>query len=68
MQCENFVLLWKLINSTTNQTFYISTELLFLMYKKIPKKTVKLDSFLHCSVHIFLGHDGYFLKINSGMF
>ena len=32
----------------------------FLRYKKISKKAVKLGSFLQCSVHIFLGHDGYF--------
>ena len=24
------------------------------------KKTVKLGSFLQCSIHIFLGHDGCF--------
>ena len=30
---------------------------------KISKKAVKLGSFLHCSVHIILGHDGCFRKI-----
>ena len=35
-----------------------STESLFLRYKQISKKAVKLRSFFHCSVHIFLGHDG----------
>ena len=30
-----------------------STESLFLRYKKV-------SDFLQCSVHIFLGHDGYF--------
>ena len=34
------------------------------VYKKISKKSVKLGSFLQCSVHIFLEHDGYFWKIN----
>ena len=46
------------MNSTINKTFYTcSTESLFLRYKKISKKAVKLGSFLQCSVHIFLGHD-----------
>ena len=35
-------------------------ESLFLRYKWISKKAVKLDSILQCSVHIFLGHDGCF--------
>ena len=49
------------MNSTINKTFYTcSTESLFLRYKKISKKAVKLGSFLQCSVHIFLGHDGCF--------
>ena len=53
------------MNSTINKTFYTcSTESLFLRYKKISKKAVKLGSFLQCSVHIFLGHDGCFWKIN----
>ena len=65
MQCENSILPWKQINSTINETFYIcSMESLFLRYKKISKKAVKLDSFLQCSVHIFVGHDCCFLKIN----
>ena len=34
--------------------------MLFLRYKRIPKKAVKLGSFLQYSVHIFLGHDGCF--------
>ena len=40
-----------------------STESLFLRYKKISEKAVKLDSFLQCLEHVFLGHDGY-LRIN----
>ena len=44
------------MNRAINKTFYkCSTELLFLTYKKISKKAVKLDSFLQCSVNIFLG-------------
>ena len=51
------------MNSTTNKTFYTcSTVSLFLRYKKISKKAVKLGSFLQCSVHIFLAHDGDFCK------
>ena len=53
------------INSTYNKNFYkCSTELLFLSYKTICKKAVKLGSFLQCSVNIFLQHDGCFWKIN----
>ena len=53
------------MNSPINKIFYIcSTESLFLRYKKISKKAVKLGSFLQCSVHIFLRHDGWILKIN----
>ena len=53
------------MNSTINKTFYAcSTESLFLRYKKISKKAVKLGSFLLCSVHIFLGHESCFWKIN----
>ena len=53
------------MNSAINKTFYTcSTESLFLRYKKISKKTVKFGSFLHCSVHVFLGHDCCFRKIN----
>ena len=53
------------MNSTINKTFYTySTELLFLKYTKIFKKAVKLGSFLQCSVHIVLEHDGCFWKIN----
>ena len=37
---------------------------MFLKYKKIPKKAVRLSSFPHCSVHIFLGLCGGFWKIN----
>ena len=65
MQCENSILPWKEMNSTTNKTFYICfTESFFLRYKKISKKAMKLGSFLQWSVHIFLGNDGYFWKIN----
>ena len=53
------------MNSTVNKTFCTcSTESLFLRYKQISKKAVKLRSFFHCSVHIFLGHDGSIWKIN----
>ena len=49
------------MNSTVNKTFYTySTNSLFLRSKEISKKAVKLGSFLQCSVHIFLGHDGGF--------
>ena len=49
------------MNGTINKTFYTgSTKSLFLRYKKIPMKVVKLGSFLQCSVNIFLGHDGNF--------
>ena len=51
--------------SSINKTLYTcSTELLFLMYKKIFKKVFKLGSFLQCSGHIVLGHDGCIWKIN----
>ena len=53
------------MNSVINKTFYKrSTESLFLRYKKISKKAVKIDGFLQCSVHIFLEHDGCFWKNN----
>ena len=53
------------MNSSINKIVYTcSTESLFLRYKKISKKAVKLGSFLQCSVHIFLGHDGCIWKIN----
>ena len=53
------------MNNTINQTFYTySTESLFLRYKKIYKKAVKLGSFLKYSVHVILGHDNYFEKNN----
>ena len=65
MQCENFISPWKWINSTVNKTFYTCyAESLFLRYKKIFKKAVKLGNFLQSSVHIFLGHDGCVWKIN----
>ena len=38
---------------------------MFLRYKKISKKTVKIGGFLQCSVSIFLGRGGCFWKINS---
>ena len=53
MQCEKFILLWTQMNSTT-------MESLFLRYKKISKKVVKLGSFLQFSVHVYLGYDVYF--------
>ena len=38
MQCENFMLPWKLMNSTINKTFNTcSTESLLLRYKKTSK-------------------------------
>ena len=53
------------MNNRVKKTFYTcSTESLFLRYKKMSKKAVKLGSFLQCSVHLFLGHDGCFWKIN----
>ena len=53
------------MNSTISEKFYAcSTESFFLRYKKITKKAVKLGKLLQCSVHIFLGHDGGFSKIN----
>ena len=45
MQCENFVLPWKLKNSTINKSFYTCyTESLFLRYKKISKNAAKKTS------------------------
>ena len=53
------------MNSIINKTFCTcSTESLFLRYKKISMKTVKLGRIFQCSVHIFLGHDGSIWKIN----
>ena len=58
-------LYFTLMNSTINKIFYTcSTESLFLRYQKISKKAVKIGVFLQCWVHIFLGHDGCFWKIN----
>ena len=37
---------------------------MFLSYEKISKNAAKLDSFIQCSVHIFLGHDGWVWKTN----
>ena len=56
------ILTKKKMNSTISKTFYTcSTEALFIRYKKIFKKTVKLDgSFLQYSVHIFVGYDDCF--------
>ena len=52
------------MNSTINKTFYTcSTESLFLRYKKISKKAIKLGSFLQCSIDIFLGLRNYFKNI-----
>ena len=52
------------MNSKFNKTFKTcfteSTLFLDLRYKKMSNKAIKLGSFLQCSVHIFLGHDGYF--------
>ena len=52
MQYKNFLLPCKQMNSKT------STESMLLRYEKISKKAVKLGSFVQCSVHVFLGHDG----------
>ena len=65
MQWENFILPWKEINSTFIKTFYTCcTESLFLRYKRISKKAVKIGNFLQWWVHIFLGHDDCLSKIN----
>ena len=54
------VLHWKKMNKTISKTFCTcSTKSLFLRCNKISKKAVMLGSFLHCSVHIFLEHDGW---------
>ena len=59
MQCKNFILPWKKMNTTIDKTFYTcSLESLFLMYKIISKKAANIGSFLQCLVHIFLGNDG----------
>ena len=53
------------MNSTINKTFYtFYTKSLFLRYKNISKKAVKLGSFVQCSVDKSLGHDVCFSKIN----
>ena len=53
------------MDSTINKTFFTCfTESLFLRNEKISKKAVKLGSFLQCLVHIFVEHEGCFLKIN----
>ena len=42
------------MDSTISKTYYTcSTESLFLRHKKISEKTVKLGSFLECSVIYF---------------
>ena len=41
-------------------SYTYSQELLFLSYKKISKRAVKLGSFLQCLRHIFLRHDSCF--------
>ena len=49
------------MNSRINKTFHACfTESLFLRYKIISKKAVKIGGFLQCCVLIFLGHDGCF--------
>ena len=52
------------MNSTVNKIDTCSIELLFLSYKKISKKAVKLGRFYQCWVDIFLGHVGCVWKIN----
>ena len=53
------------MNSTINKTFYTcSTESMFLRYKKISKKALKIGGFLQCWIHIFLRHDGCSWKID----
>ena len=69
MKNSNFLLESKMVelnqNSTINKTFCTcSKKSLFLKYKQISKKAVKLGSFFQCSVHIFVGHDGSVWKIN----
>ena len=45
--CENFILVWKQMNSTVNKTFRTcSTKSLFLRYKKISNKAVKLGDYV----------------------
>ena len=52
------------MNSTINKTCCTcSTESLFLMYKNISKKAVKLGSFPP-SLHVFLWHDDCVWNIN----
>ena len=56
------------MNSTIKKTFYTcSRESLFLRHKKISKKAAKIGGFLHCSLHMFLGNNGWFWKINLGI-
>ena len=53
------------MNRKINKTFYAcSSESMFLRYIKISKKASKIGSFLQCSVHIFLGNDGCFWKLD----
>ena len=57
------------MNSTISKTFYTCfAESLFLRYKNISKKVVELGSFLQYLMHIFLGVDGGFWKINLRFF
>ena len=63
MQCENFILPWRYMNSTIKTIFTCSTESLFLRCKKVVKKAVKLGSFRQCSVHTILGRDLKNLRI-----
>ena len=56
--------LWnKWIVQLTKDFYSCSTESLFLKYKKVSKKAVKLVSFLQCSVSIFPWHNGCIWKI-----
>ena len=53
------------MTSTINNAIYICfRESLFFRYKKVSRKAVNIVGFLQFSVHIILGYDGCFTKIN----
>ena len=55
IQCENFILPWKKMNTTIHETFCTcSTESMFLRYKQISKKAVNLGSFFNVQCIYFL--------------
>ena len=56
MQCKNFILPWKWMNSPINKTFYTcSTESLLLRYKKISKKALNLGSVQYIYFYDIMG-------------